>query len=136
MPDFSTARTSDHPALTHRVGWEVVVEHEPFLELLDRPVDPLGVAGRTECDRADRLGLTAGEDSRAVDAGQQVDDARDVSQIGHAAAVEPRLVIENQVSNDLLFEIVEGLGEGATGRTVGGFLGVVGEVFLEQLGLQ
>ncbi|GIS60808.1 MAG: hypothetical protein CM1200mP2_30330 [Planctomycetaceae bacterium] len=58
VPDFSTARTSDHPALTHRVGWEVVVEHEPLLELLDRPVDPLGVAGRTECDRADRLGLT------------------------------------------------------------------------------
>ncbi|GIT30795.1 MAG: hypothetical protein Ct9H300mP1_28410 [Planctomycetaceae bacterium] len=45
-----------------------------------------------------------------VDAGQQVDDARDVSQ---SVMLRPssRSCLENQVSNDLLFEIVEGLGE-------------------------
>ena len=136
MSDFPASGAADHSTLTDRVGREVVVEHEPFFVFLDRTVDPLGVAGGAQGDRADRLGFAAGEDRGTVNAGQQVDRAVDVPQVSHATAVQPCLVVEDQVADHELFEIVEGFLEVAAGCPIGGFLGVLGEVLLEQFVLQ
>ena len=136
VSDFSPTGSADHATFSDRVRREVVVEHESLLVFLDRPVDSLSVTWCAEGDGADRLSFASGEDGRAVHSWQQVDAAVDVPQVVHASAIESRLVVENQVSDDELLEVMEGVLEVTSGGSIGGFFGIFREEFLDQFVLE
>ena len=68
------------------------------------------VAGRSQGDGDEGLGFTALEQGGAVDAGQQVDLAGDVTQLLGAAAIRTRAG-ENQIANDPLLQVVPATAE-------------------------
>jgi hypothetical protein len=88
VTDFATAGEADATGLAHRVGREVVVQHERIATLAFEGIDDLRVAGRAERHRADRLGLTAGEQRRTVSLGQYIDFAGDGT---HGAVSRPSM---------------------------------------------
>ena len=48
VADFASARSADRPHLTHRVGGEVIVQHEAVRDFAEETVDALLIAGRAE----------------------------------------------------------------------------------------
>ena len=80
--------------------------------LVDQAVDALLVAAGAQRDRDQGLRLAALEHGRAVDARQQVDLAADRAQRLVVAAVGPGAG-EDQVADDLLFQVVPGRAEAA-----------------------
>ena len=56
-------------------------------------------------DRDQRLGLAAGEERRAVGAGQDADLDRDRPDLVEAPAVEADALVEHHLAQDLLLEV-------------------------------
>ena len=66
MTDLTTADTTLGTSLTCREWREVIVEEETLLTIVQDVIDELLVALRTEGNGRQGLGLTTGEDGRAV----------------------------------------------------------------------
>ena len=103
------------------------MEHEARVAEALEPVDHLlGVLG-AERGRADRLGLAAGEQSRAVGARQEADHRLDRADRLRVAAVDADAFLEDGAADDLGLELLDQL-EGA--EIAGGIAGLhVGEAF-------
>ena len=82
MPDLSPAGSTESPGLSHRIGREIIVQHERVATFPLQRIDDLGIAGGTQCDSANGLGLAPGEQGRAVGPGQDA----------HLAGDRPHLV--------------------------------------------
>ncbi len=110
VADFATARAADRANFTHAVAGEVVVQHELLAVLLDQAVDHLLVAAGAEGDGAHRLGFAAGEDGRAVHAGQNADLAGDRADVLKSAAIGANAG-EDRLAGDLFFDFAEHLAD-------------------------
>ena len=116
VADFAPAGTANRPHFADRERGEVVVEHELLGILVDQAVHALLVAAGAQGDGDQRLRLAALEDGRAVHARQHVDLAVDRPQRLAVAAVGPR-ARQNQVADDVLFQVVPGTAEGIDARS-------------------
>src|SRR4051812_44569058 len=107
VTDVATARATHRLVLAGAVRGEVVVVDVALLGLGADRVDALDVRGRAE--RRDRhdLGLTAGEQARAVRSGQDADLDRDLAQLRQPAAVHPDALVEGHLAGDLLVDEIE-----------------------------
>ncbi len=112
VADLAPAGAAQELHLPDREGREVVVEHEALavLGLLDR-VDDLRVLGGAEGRGDQGLRLAAGEERRAVGAGQDAHLAGDRPDLVEAAAVEPVAVLEDLALEQLLAQPVVDGGE-------------------------
>jgi hypothetical protein len=83
------------------------VQHEALVELAADVLDLLLVVGRAERARDERLCLAAGEDHRAVRAGEGAGLGPDRPDLVELAAVEPHAPLQDLVAQHLLLEILE-----------------------------
>ena len=101
--------------LAHRERREVVVVEVVLLALQRRGVQPHLLLERAQRRRAERLGLAAGEQRRAVRPGGHAHLDRDVTDLVLRAPVGPALVDRDALADDRLLERVEHeLGRGET----------------------
>ena len=77
VADVAPRRRAEAADFADRIRREVVVEHEALVGEAGQAVDHLLAVLGAERGRADRLGLAAGEQRRAVGARQEADDRLD-----------------------------------------------------------
>ena len=95
------------------------MQEELLLALALVLLDDLGVALGAEGDRGERLRLAAGEERRAVGAGQHADLDVDGADLVELARVEAVAVVEDRVVERLFLERLDDLlGLRALGRVV------------------
>src|SRR6202022_4156226 len=100
--DLTPPGRAQRPRLADAEGREVVVMHEA-LELFEaEPIELLLVTDRAEGDDAQRLGLTPGEQRRAVGAGQDSHLTRDRPDLGRLAPVRTHALRQDLAANTLL----------------------------------
>ena len=107
VTDFATARRAHAARLAHRIGREVVVQHEVLLVGAFQRIDELLVFSGAERGNHQRLGFAAGEQRRAVRARQDADFRDDRAHRFGVAAVDALAGIEHRVAHHLGFHIVE-----------------------------
>ena len=93
------------PGLAGGVGGEVVVVHIPLLLLLPDGVQLLGGGEGVQGADGEHLGLAAGEQARAVDAGQHAHLGGQGTDLVLGAAVHP-VALQQPGLDDLLLELV------------------------------
>src|SRR6202022_3325251 len=100
--DLTPPGRAQRPRLADAEGREVVVMHEA-LELFEaEPIELLLVTDRAEGDDAQRLGLTPGEQRRAVGAGQDSHLTRERPVLGRFAPVPTPPPPQDLAANTLL----------------------------------
>ena len=104
-------RAAHAAGFADREGREVVVQHEGALVVALERVDVLLVLAGAERGDDQRLGLAAGEQGRAVGAGQHADLGHDRADGLGVAAVDAEAGVEDAVAHHVLLEMLEGLGE-------------------------
>ena len=109
VADFAPAGRAHAAGLADRIGREVVVEQEPLLVGPVQRIDILLVLARAERRDDQRLRFAAGEQRRAVGAGQHADLRQDRAHGGQIAPVDAALVVENVPAHDLGLGVVERL---------------------------
>ena len=120
VADLAAAGRPHAARLAHRVGREIVVEHEGFLVGPLQRVDELLVVAGAERGDAERLGLAAGEQRRAVGAGQDADLGDDRAHGLDVAAVDADAAVEDLAADDALLDLLEHLADQLRSRRVGG----------------
>ncbi len=106
VADFAAARAADGANFAHAVAGEVVMQHEFLAVFVDEAIDHLLIAAGAEGDGAHRLRFAAGEDGRAVNAGQHADLAGDRADAVIIAAIGANAG-ENRLAGHLLFDFDE-----------------------------
>ncbi|CAI8310695.1 MAG: Uncharacterised protein [Rhodospirillaceae bacterium] len=123
MADFATARAAHPAGLAHGVGWEVVVQHEVRAVFTLDAVDDLFILRGTQRGGYQRLGLTAGEDRRAVGAWQHGGLGDDRAHGLGVATVDPHAGVEDAAADDVLLQLLERAADHAFVELLGkGFL--------------
>ena len=107
VADFAPARRAHAAGFADRVGGEVVVEQEALLVGPLERVDVLLVLAGAERRHHQRLGLAAGEQSRAVGARQHADLGEDRPDRRQVAAVDAALVVEDVPAHHLRLRVVQ-----------------------------
>ena len=107
MADFAAAGAAHAASLAHRVGWEVVVQHEVLAVLAFQRVDDLLVLAGAEGGHHQRLGFAAGEQRGAMGAWQYADLNFDRTHGLGVAAIDALAGVENVVAHGLVFELAE-----------------------------
>ncbi|OQA06589.1 MAG: hypothetical protein BWY66_01788 [bacterium ADurb.Bin374] len=122
VTDLAAAGAAHGLAFAGRERREVVVQQELLLVLLVDSVDDLRVGCRAQRDDAERLGLAACEQRRAVRAGQEAHGAGDRADVGQAAAVDAAAFLEDHPAQFALDDVfLDGVGALAL---LAGFLAV------------
>ena len=111
VADFATLGAAETTGFTDRVGREVVVQQERLFVGSRQRVDILLVLAGAERGHDHRLGFTAGEQRRAVGAGQHADFGDDVAHGLGVTAVDALAGVEDVPANDLGFEFLEHAGD-------------------------
>ena len=109
VADFAPAGRAHAAGLADRIGREVVVEQEPLLIGAVERIDILLVLAGAERGDHQRLRFAAGEQGRAMGAGQHADLGQDRTHRRQIAPVDPALVVENVQAHDLGLGVVERL---------------------------
>ncbi len=107
MADLAPARAAHAARLADRVGREVVVQHEVLAALALQRVDDLLVLPGAQRRDAQRLGLAAGEQRRAVRARQDADLGHDRAHRLGVAAVDAHAGVQDGVADDVGLEVLE-----------------------------
>ena len=108
-PTSRRAGRAEAADFADRIRREVVVQHEALVGEAGQAVDHLlGFLG-AERGRADRLGLAAGEQRRAVGARQEADDRLDRADRLGVAAVDALAVLEDRAADDVRLELLHQL---------------------------
>ena len=110
VADVAARGAAHELRLAHGEGREVVVEEERVLALALVLLDDLRVVGGAERRGHEGLGLAAGEERRAVGAGEDADLGGDRADLRELAAVEA-LAGEDRLARQDLDEVVGGLGD-------------------------
>src|SRR5436190_2765815 len=109
VPDLAPPRGAEAAHFADRIRREVVVEHEALVGEAGQAVDHLlGFLG-AERGGADRLGLAAREQGRAVGAGKEADHRLDRADLGRRSAVDPLAFLEDGGADDLGLELLDEL---------------------------
>ena len=124
MADLAAARGAHPAGFTDRVGREVVVQQEVGAVAAVQRVDELLVIAGAQRGDHEALGLAAGEQRRAVGAGQDADLGDDGPNGREVAPVDPAAVVEDVPANDFRLELLDA---GVEVR--------IGELFLAERGL-
>ena len=120
MADLAAAGRAHAARLTHRVGREVVVQHEALFAGAFERVDELLVLAGAERGDDDRLRLTAREQRRAVRARQHVHFRNDGTHGLQVAAVDAAAGLDDVAAHDVALQRLERVGEQhLLGRIVG-----------------
>ena len=118
VADLAAAGRAHATGFADRVGGEVVVEQEPLLVGALERVDVLLVLAGAERRHHQRLRLAAGEQGRAVGAGQHADLGEDRPHRRQVAAVDAALVVEDVPAHHLGLGVVQRFGD-RLGRELG-----------------
>ena len=103
VADFAATRGTHAAGFTHRVGGEVVVQHEALAVLAFQRVDDLLILAGAQRGHAEGLGFAAGEQRGAMGARQDADLGHDRADGAGVAAVDPDARVENGVADDVGF---------------------------------
>ena len=104
MADLAPAGATQEARLAHRIGREVVVQHEALAVLALEHVHDLLVLAGAEGRGDQRLGLAAREERRAVAARQRADLALDGANIAGRPPVDARSAVEDLPAHDVLLK--------------------------------
>ncbi len=115
MADFATARRAEAADFADRIRREVIVQHEVLVAEATETIDHLLAVTRTERAGRDRLGLSAGEQSRAVRARQEVDFRNDRTDRLGVAAVDAAAFLEDRGADDVGLKLLHQLEAGEIG---------------------
>src|SRR5690606_28795345 len=107
VPDLAATGRAQELHLTHRVGREVVVEHEALEVHAGEHLHALLVLARAEGGGADRLRLAAGEDGGAVHARQRPHLAPDRTDLVVLATRDAHAVFEDHLPHVRVLEVLE-----------------------------
>src|SRR5215510_4468399 len=107
MADFATPGTAEELDFTDRERREVVVEHEPLVELAPHMLDLLLVVCGAERAGDQRLRFTAREDDRSVRPWEDAGLAPDGTDLVELAAVEADAALQHLVAEHFLLQLVE-----------------------------
>ena len=111
VADFAAAGPAHELHFADRERREVVVQHEPAVDLAFDRFDLLLVVRRAERDGDERLRFAAREHRRAVHARQHADLRPDRPDLVELAAVETHALLEHFVAQHFFLELLEdGLG--------------------------
>ena len=111
VADFAALGAAEASGFADRIGREVVVQQELFLVGARQRVDVLLVFAGPERGHHHRLGFTAGEQRRAMGAGQHADFGDDIANGLDVAAVDALAGIEDVPAHDLGFQFLEHAGD-------------------------
>ena len=111
VADLAPLGAAEASGFTDRVGREVVVQQELLFVGSRQRVDVLLVLAGAERGHHHRLGFAAGEQRRAVGAGQHADFGDDVAHGLDVAAVDALAGVEDVPANDLGFQFLEHAGD-------------------------
>ncbi len=109
VPDFAPAGRPHAAGFADRIGGEVVVEQEPLLIGPVQRIDILLVLAGAERGDDQSLRFSAGEQSRAMGAGEHPDFGQDRAHGGQVPPVDAALVVENVPAHHLGLGFVERL---------------------------
>ena len=107
VPDLTSLGTAEAAGFADREGREIVVQQERLLVGSRQRVDVLFVLAGAERGYHQRLSLAAGEQRRAVGAGQHADLGDDVADRPDITTVDSSPRIEDVPANDLCFQLLE-----------------------------
>ncbi len=122
VADLAAAGRAEPPGLAHRIGREIVVQHEGFLVGPLQRIDELLVLAGAERGNHQCLGLAAGEQRRAVSARQDAYLGEDRTHRPHVAAVDADAAVEDVAADDRFFQLLEHLADDLRRRRVLGAL--------------
>ncbi|KAF5049425.1 hypothetical protein DSECCO2_439870 [anaerobic digester metagenome] len=111
VADFAAGRGAQHAGLADAVRREIVVHEETPGDLAGQGLDALLVAGAAQGACAQGLGLAAGEDGRAVGAGQEAHFHGQGADRGQVAAVDAELFGHDALAHELLLELLQDLAD-------------------------
>ncbi len=131
VADFAPLGAAHAAGFADRIGREVIVQQEGFLVAALQGVDPLLVLGGAQRGHDQRLGLTAGEQRRAVRTWQYAHFGDNRAHGGEVAAVDALAGVEDVPAHDLGFELLEHLAHALL--VVLRVLGAFGEVMRDHL---
>ncbi len=124
VADFAPAGAAHAAGFAHRIGGEVVVQHEVFAVFAFQAVDDLLILPGAERDHAQRLRLAAGKQRAAVGAGQNAHFGHDLPHRLGVAAIDTQAGVEDGVANNIRLQILQ---HGLGGIRVQAFLGQLGD---------
>ena len=119
VADLAPPGGAQETRLAHRIGREVVMQHEMLAIFAIESVDDLLVLAGAERRRHQGLGLAAGEQRAAVQPRQDSDLGLDRPDGAGIAAVDAFAGIQNGVADDVLLDRLEGGGDGVGGMGLG-----------------
>src|SRR5689334_23405452 len=122
MTDLAATGEADPAGLAHREGREIVVKQEGFLVSPFERIDILLVVAGAERGHHQSLSLAAGEQCRAMGAGEDADLADDRADVGEAAAVDAGPGLDDVAADDLLLDLLESASD-LLGLDLGAFRG-------------
>ena len=111
VSDFSATGATEGSGFTDRVGREVVEVHEAlgflfFIELVE-DIGVLRILGHPEGENGHDLGLTAGEESGTVDAGEKTSDGFDGSKFVEFSPVWSLAIFDDGGAENFLDGLVD-----------------------------
>ena len=107
VADLTPAGRAHAPGLAHRIGREIVVQHEVLAVLAFERVDDLLVLPGAERRDAQRLRLAAGEQGGAVRARQHAHLGDDRAHGAGVAPVDAQPGVQDGVADDVGFQLLE-----------------------------
>src|SRR5689334_24684297 len=107
VTDVAATGRSHAPSLTHRIRWEIIVQHEGLLAGAFETVDELFVFRRAQGADHQRLRLAAREQRGAMGARQYPDFGHDRADRDEVASVDALLGVEHRIAHDFGFEVME-----------------------------
>ena len=133
VTDVAALGTAHETGFPHREGRKVVVVPEPFRGRQAERVEAHVHARRAQGDVGEDLGLTAGEERRAVHARGDVDLALDRPDLVLSAAVGALLLDGDPLPDDFLLQLREGRRHLSAARRVGASVLARGGVLVDDL---
>ncbi len=109
VADIAAARRAKAANLAHRIGWEVIVQHEMLIAEPCQPIDHLlGILGAQRRGR-DGLRLAAGEQRRTMRAGQEMDLGFDRADLRRGAPVDASAIAQDRAAHDFGLQLLDQL---------------------------
>ena len=109
VTDFAAARRAEAADFTHRIGGEVVVQHEAFIPQAIQTIDHLFRIGSAERGGDDGLGFAAGEQRRTMGAWQEAHHRFDRAHRLGVAAIDTAAFLQDRAAHDVAFKLLEQL---------------------------
>ena len=118
MTDLATAGETNPARFTHRVGREVVVQHEGVTTLTLQGINNLSIPAGAKSHGTNGLGFTPGKQRRAMGLFKNIDLTHDRSHGSAVSSVDTRLTADDALADDIFLQglelILDLIGRGST----------------------